>query len=212
MTEGGSWFDQRVSPSFLLCAGLLLAPAIILQHNLILRAAQSVQFLFLALISVPFGKKRLVIGSLIFVASTIILNLFSPVGEVLVRIAGVPVTRGALSVGVSKATTLASLLFLSRLCVRPSVRLPGRLGAFVSATFGYLNKLLARKERIGRNRIVQRLDQLFESVYGNGLDEQPAGNPPRGRNTISGVAVLTAIIIVNWTAVFFPFSSLLAAS
>ena len=195
----------------MLCVGILLAPTIILQHNLVLKAVQSALFLVLALCSVSFGKRRLVTGSLIFVVSTIIINLFSPAGEVILRVGGVPITRGSLSVGLSKATTLASLLYLSRFCVRPSVRLPGRMGAFVSDTFGYLNQLLARRERMGRNRIVQRLDQLFESVYGCGTDAKPSEYPRKGKNSVAGVAVLIGVLIMNWAAVFFPFSSLLQA-
>ena len=37
--EGDSWINKRVSPSFLFVAGLLLAPAIIVQQNLTVEAA-----------------------------------------------------------------------------------------------------------------------------------------------------------------------------
>ncbi|MCK5408419.1 MAG: hypothetical protein KAJ37_13215, partial [Candidatus Krumholzibacteria bacterium] len=103
--EGDSWIDRRVSPSFLFVTGLLLAPAIIVQQNLIVKTAQTVVFLVLALLSVSVAKRRLFIGSIIFMTTTIVVNLFSPVGRVMLRIGPLAVTRGALVVGLSKATT-----------------------------------------------------------------------------------------------------------
>jgi len=206
--EGDPWFDRQVSPSFLLITGLLLAPAIILQRDLAVKAVQTGLFFSLAMLSASAGRRRLVIGSFIFIASTIIVNLFSPVGRVIARIGPLRITRGALTLGVSKATTLASLLYLSRFCVRPSVRLPGVLGRTVSETFAYLSKLLSRGQRVSRHNLIQSLDEQFESI----LDDegrQTADLPARG-NTVTGLFVLATLLIVNWGALFFPFSALLA--
>ena len=206
--EGDPWFDRQVSPSFLLITGLLLAPAIILQRNLAVKAFQTGLFFSLALLSASAGRRRLVIGSFIFIASTIIVNLFSPVGRVIARIGPLHITRGALTLGISKATTLASLLYLSRFCVRSSVRLPGVLGRTVSETFAYLARLLARRQRVSRHNLIQSLDEQFESILDDG--GQPTVDLPAGGNTVIGLFVLAALLIVNWGALFFPFSALLA--
>jgi hypothetical protein len=204
--EGDSWIDRRVSPSFLFVTGLLLAPAIIVQQNLIVKTAQTVVFLILALLSVSVAKRRLFIGSIIFMTTTIVVNLFSPVGRVMLRIGPLAVTRGALVVGLSKATTLGCLLYLSRFCIRPSVRLPGTLGRYVSETFAYLNKLLARARMLPRKNLVQRLDEIFDTVYN---EQRFNSHLIEGRNTFAGVAVLLSLLVVNWSLVFFPFSALL---
>jgi hypothetical protein len=206
--EGDPWFDRQVSPSFLLITGLLLAPAIILQRDLTIKAVQTGLFFGLAVLSVSAGRRRLVIGSCIFIASTIIVNLFSPVGRVILRIGPLRITRGALTLGISKATTLASLLYVSRFCVRPSVRLPGVLGRTVSETFAFLSRLLARGERVSRHNLVQSLDEQFESIF-DGEGRQPA-DFPAGGNTVIGLLVLASLLIVNWGALFFHFSALLA--
>jgi hypothetical protein len=206
--EGDSWVDRRVSPSFLLITGLLLAPAIILQQNLAVKAVQTGLFLGLAVLSVSAGRRRLIIGSCIFMVTTIVVNLFSPVGQVIVRIGPLRITMGALRLGISKATTLASLLYVSRICVRTSVRLPGRLGQYVSQTFAYLGKMLARGERVSRHNLVQSLDEQFESIFNSG-GQHPADLPTAG-NTVIGMLVLVLLLILNWGALFFPFSSLLA--
>jgi hypothetical protein len=195
-----------VSPSFLFATGLLLAPAIILQQNLLVKGAQAALFFVLAVISVSTGRRRLFLGSLIFVTTTIVVNLMSPVGRVLLRIGPLPITRGALTVGISKATTLACLLYLSRFCVRSTVRLPGRPGRYVSDTLAYLNRLLAGRKGVSRRNLVQRLDEIFDSVY---EEQRFVGNGFYGRNTGAGIAVLASLLIANWGMVFFPFSSLL---
>jgi hypothetical protein len=206
--EGDPWFDRQVSPSFLLVTGLLLAPAIILQRNLAVKAFQTGLFFSLALLSASAGRRRLVIGSFIFIASTIIVNLFSPVGRVIARIGPLRITRGALTLGISKATTLASLLYLSRFCVRSSVRLPGVLGRTVSETFTYLGRLLSRGQRVSRHNLIQSLDEQFESILDD--ESQQTADLPAGGNTVIGRIVLATLLIVNWGALFFPFSALLA--
>ena len=208
LQEGDSWIDRRVSPSFLFVTGLLLAPAIIVQQNLIVKAVQTVLFLILALLSASVAKRRLFVGSIVFMTTTIVVNLFSPVGRVMLRIGPLTITRGALVVGLSKATTLGCLLYLSRFCIRPSVRLPGTLGRYVSETFTYLNMLLARARMLPRKNLVRRLDEIFDTVY-----EKQRFNSHliEGRNTFAGVAVLLSLVVVNWGLVFFPFSTLLGA-
>jgi hypothetical protein len=204
--EGDSWIDSRVSPSFLFVAGLLLAPAIIIQQNLIIKAVQTVIFLSLALLSISVAKRRLIVGSIVFMFTTIVVNLFSPVGRVILRVGPATVTRGALIVGVSKATTLVCLLYLSRFCIRPSVRLPGIFGRYVSETFTYLSKLLAGGRKLTRKNLVQRLDEIFDTVYN---EQRFDVLLKEGRNTFAGVAVLVSLMVVNWALVFFPFSTLL---
>ncbi len=192
----------------MLVTGLILAPAIILQQNLVVKSVQTCLFLALAVLSVSVGKRRLIIGSTIFITTTIIVNLFSPVGRVILRIGPLRITQGALYLGISKATTLASLLYLSRICVRPSVRLPGVLGQYIAETFAYLGKLLARRERVSRHNIVRSLDEQFENIFES--DVRKLTGFPTAANTPSGILLLALLLILNWAAVFFPFSLLLA--
>jgi hypothetical protein len=206
-TKGDSWFDRRVSPSFLFVTGLLLVPAIILQQHLAVKAAQTCLFLGLAMLSVPAGKRRLIVGSAIFIVTTIIVNLFSPVGRVIVKFGPLRVTQGALRVGLSKATTLTSLLYVSRFCVRPTVRLPGLVGQTVSETFTYLGKLLAEGRRLSRHDVVRSLDERFEKIF-NSEDQLPAGQTSGG-STVIGLLALAILLLVNWGALFLPFSALL---
>ncbi|UCF95976.1 MAG: hypothetical protein JSV89_12395 [Spirochaetaceae bacterium] len=211
MREGDSWIDRQVSPSFLLLTGLFLAPAVVLQQNLIVKAVQTTLFFTVAVLSITTGRRRLVIGSVIFMATTIVVNLFSPLGRIVLQFGPLRITLGALDIGISKATTLVSLLYVSRICVRSSVRLPGILGRYVSQTLDYLNELLSRRERLTRHNLVQRLDDLFEGILDFGA-QQSSAPPAQIRNTAVGVVTLVSVLVVNWGALFFPFSALLGAS
>ena len=208
MGERESWIDNRISPSVLLASGLLLAPTIVLQQNLFVKAVQAVLFLGLAQISVVSGRRRLLIGSSIFIITTILVNLLSPVGKVVLLVGPLRITRGALQVGITKALTLSSLLYVSRICVRPSLRLPGAAGRTISQTFAYLGKLLARRKRVSRRNVVQSLDEQFESIL-QSSDGELTGAPMQG-NSVIGVVAIVALLIANWGALFFPFSALLA--
>ena len=202
--EGDSWFDRQVSPSFLLVTGLLLAPTVILQHDLVVKSVQTCLFLTLAVLSLSARKRRLVVGSCILIATTIVVNLFSPVGQVILRIGALSITLGALRLGISKATTLASLLYISRFCVRPTVRLPGVPGRYVAETFGYLSKLLAGGRRLSRHNLVQSLDEQFENIFNSGYRqsgaEQTGADEAHGghsANTPAGVLALALLLIAN---------------
>jgi hypothetical protein len=56
--------------------------------------------------------------------------------------------------------------------------------------------------------LIRSLDERFEGIL-SGEDRRPAVSHVRG-NTPLGLLVLAVLLIVNWGAVFFPFSALLA--
>ncbi len=200
--EGDSWIDKQVSPSFLFITGLLLAPAVILQDSLIAKAAQTCLFLFLALLTVRAGRKRLLTGSVVFALSTVAINLLSPVGKVLFEAGPIRITQGALRLAVAKALTLVCLLYISRFCVRSSVSLPGMLGRYISKTFYYLNELLRLRTGLGRGNLVGRLDEIFDTVYNK---QQNSCSSPIARTTAGGAIVLVILLAMNWGLVFFPY-------
>ena len=57
-----------------------------------------------------------------------------------------------------------------------------------------------------RKNLVQRLDEIFDTVYN---EQRFNSHLIEGQNTFAGVAVLLSLLVVNWGLVFFPFSALL---
>ncbi len=197
VSEEDSWFDKHVSSSFLFITGFCIAPTIILQHNLFIKFYQILVF---AVISYILKQRIILLGSFVFFISTVVLNLFSPLGKVLVKIGPFPITEGSLNSGLSKALTIIGLMYLSRFSVRSNLNLPGRFGSCISKTLFYLNCLVEEKKSISRKDIVGSLDALFEKVYNN-----KKYNPAIrfGKTSMYGVILLLALLLLNWGLVFY---------
>lgn len=196
--EGGAWLDSQVSPSFLFFWGLVLAPALVLQHELWLKGLQALLLVALALGTGRVRSRGILLGSLIFVASTVAVNLLSPLGRLIVRVGPLRVTEGALRSGLAKALTLVSLTYLSRLCVREGLTLPGRAGRYLRLTFRYLNALLAKKGAVFAGQdLVGRIDGLLAAVWRQ--EEQALPESGRaGRTTPAGMGLAAAMAGLLW--------------
>ena len=193
--EGDAWFQYGVSPSVLFVAGLLLAPALLLQRRLEVKAVQLLLLFALAWRADPARIARSALGSLLFLVVTVLVNLATPLGRVLARIGPLAVTEEALQGGLAKALTLVALIYLSRFFIRRSLVLPGAPGRYVGGTFQYLNRLLELRSRIRLRHLVADLDRAFEEVYRRPLK---SGAEPPGRNTPSGLALLAGLLALNY--------------
>lgn len=132
------FWNWLVSPSLLFAAVMLAFPAFLFQKNLTVLVGEAAAFFFLALSRR--GRLRL-LPSILMIAGITIFSLFSPHGQVLVRLGKLAITTGALEAGLRRGVTLAGMVFLSQLAVSPQVRLPGRMGAFVVDMFSLLDTL-----------------------------------------------------------------------
>ncbi len=193
--EGDAWFQREVSPSVMFAAGLLLAPALLLQRSLEIKAFQLLLLFALAWRSDPARIARSAPGALLFLVLTVLVNLVAPLGRVLVRIGPLAVTEEALRAGLAKALTLVALIYLSRFFIRRSLVLPGAAGRYVGRTFQYLNRLLELRSQIRLRHLVADLDRAFEEVYRR--PPQP-GAGEAGRNTPWGLALLAGLLALNY--------------
>jgi hypothetical protein len=196
-TGGASWLDGQVSPSFLLFWGLILTPSVVLQDHLWLKAAQAAILVLLALAAGRVRFPGALLGSFLFVVATVVINLLSPLGRLLVRLGPLRVTSGALTAGLRKALTVLALAYLSRLCVREDLRLPGPAGRYLRLTFGYLNALLVRRWAIVGRDLIGRIDNALEVVCRQEQEEQ-GGTSRANRTTPVGVAFMTGVAALMW--------------
>ena len=200
--EEGSWFDRQVSSSFLFITGLFLAPAIIIQDKLILKLFQTLMFMGLTRLTCYSRQRSLIWGSLIFFLTTLVFNLLSPLGRVIVKIGPFIITEGALVSGLSKGFTVLSLVYLSRFCVRNSIILTGAVGRYLSKTLFYLNCLVQEKKliRITGKDVIKSLDTILDNVYNNNKYNV---SPGLEKNNFVGVLFLLTLLFINWGFVFF---------
>lgn len=173
-----------------------MAASLVAQQDLALRSAQALVFACIAWLVYPRLRLR---RTALFLAVTIFFNLLTPAGKVLVRVAGVAVTEGALMVGAGKAASLGGLLFLSRLMVDRRLRLPGTAGALIAATMTYLSRLMDTRTEFRLRNPVQSLDRVLEAVSGSNSD--PDADHGEGITTSVGAACAVAVVALCGCAV-----------
>jgi hypothetical protein len=183
----------------LLATGLVLFPAFILQHDLVLRAAQ---ILFFTGLNALTGRRARLVQFLVMTTGIVFFNLVIPTGKVLVAVFGFPLTEGALKSGLFKATAMIGLIALSQFAVRSELRLPGVIGGLVGRSFFYFEKIMGAQRRIDRKDIIGSIDRILVEVQGAGAAGTRHASHPR-RSTFAGILVLAAIVIVNWGALAF---------
>jgi len=199
--EGDAWILRGVSPSFFFLFGLLTAPALWLQGRPALKAAQALLFFGLAAWARPRGIWRAVLGSVIFLAVTVAVNLAVPLGRVLWSAGPWRVTRGALDAGLAKGLTLVGLAYLSRFSVRPDLSLPGAAGRYVARTFFYLNRLLELRRTLSLSRATETLDRALETLWGERPEQAAA--PSGGRaSPAAAILVLGGLAAANYGILF----------
>jgi len=210
--EGDACFLWEVPPSFLFFFGLALSPALWLQGRLVCKAAQALLFFGLAAWARPRGSWRAGLASLVFLAVTVAVNLAVPLGRVLWRLGPWRITQGALESGLAKGLTLVGLVYLSRFCVRPDLRLPGTAGRYVARTLFYLNRLLESRRALSLSRLADSLDRVLESLWSQSpaRGRKPASAAPaiaaqaaaRGRFPVGAFVVLGGLAAVNYGILF----------
>jgi heptaprenyl diphosphate synthase len=196
--EGDARIFREVPPSFLFFFGLALSPALWLQTHVAFKAAQVLLFFGLAAWARPGGWWRAGLASLVFLAVTVAVNLAVPLGRVLWRLGPWRITQGALESGLAKGLTLVGLAYLSRLCVRPELRLPGAAGRYVARTLFYLNRLLELRVRLSLARLGDSLDRVLESLW----VQSPVRAASRARFSAGAVTLLAALAAINYGILF----------
>ena len=197
---GGTWLERAVSPPLLFVSGMATVPAFLLQGRIDVRAGQVAVLFVLVVLTGTHGGLRLLRTVLVLLLSTVLFNLVTPFGRVLIEWGPLVVTQGALANGLLKGLSLVGLMLLSRLSVRRSVVLPGVLGLYASATLAYLNRMLEEPLRMPGRGLLPRLDKLFESVLLRESLQRPQGT---ARPQSIGIVAAAAFVAANWSLVFF---------
>ena len=76
------------------------------------------------------------------------------------------ITQGALIEGIEKALTFEGLMMLSKASIAPGLKLPGRIGRIVAASFVYYDRIVEYKGRIKASSLSRDADDLMLRVWG----------------------------------------------
>lgn len=148
---------KKSSPVRLLVA-LFLILVLIFSHSLILTAG--ITTLSLLLLFASRTRIRL-LPALITAVSIILFNVLVPFGRVLAEPFSLPITEGALLLGVKKALFLEGMLFLSRWALDGTKAIPGLRSGILSEMFAFLAVLTSSKKKIDRKELVASIDAIM---------------------------------------------------
>jgi hypothetical protein len=116
----------------------------------------------------------------------------------------VPLGRKLASWGLTKAVSFEALVFISKACLGPNLRLPGSFGAFFASALRTYERILAYKGKIRARSFVADIDAALVAVYTEKLDTS-MGEPMDARSApaaLRGNAYLLAASVLGLASLF----------
>jgi heptaprenyl diphosphate synthase len=194
-------YQNGLTGEILFFAGLLLMPALVFNPSTPFRLLQFLYFWLLALLA---GKKTRPLLVFFIFLGIMAFNLLVPYGRILFFLGPLRITSGALDGGLRRAATLEGLVMLSRLCVRPDLRLPGAFGALAGESLRVFARMSREKRTIRWHSLVADLDRLLWEL--SAPDPAGAAPPPVTSSRPGAVCVLFLLAVpayLPWLA-FLP--------
>lgn len=194
-------WEARFDPARLAMTGVALSALLLFQPSLWGRVAM----LFGAAVAAWLSGRRLSPLTTAFVMAGIVgANLLVPVGRVVAAIGPFRVTETALLSGLGKAVTFEALMFISKACLGPGLRLPGRFGEFFAEALRGYDRILEHKASVKLAGFMKSVDEILVSVY-DGTDSRVERAETDGRSLRSPLrrsdaalmaAIVAAVIII----------------
>jgi heptaprenyl diphosphate synthase len=185
-------YEKLFSAPSLCIAGFLAMPSLLFIPVTTFRVTL---FLFFWLLCWLAGKKNNPLMTILIILVIVIFNLIIPYGQVLFTIGIFKITLGALMTGIHRAVTLEGLIMLSRISIRPDLKIPGSFGSLVGESFRYFNLITESKPRISRKNLLHDIDTLMTNLSKEALTETEA--LPQKTKPL-GFVILALIVILSW--------------
>ncbi len=152
---------KKTSHKHLLFASLLAIVAILLAKGLITLAVITAMMYLLQWVA---GRRIRIIPAIMLTFSLIVLSLFEPNGKVLLSVGTLAFTEGSLTIALTKALRLLSLLAASQsLSASNPPKIEGKAGTLLALTLAYFS-LLTRSFRETKGSVIQRVDQALQAT------------------------------------------------
>ena len=142
--------------------GLILILMLLFADNLI---AQGLIVLLSVILIISDSSKIKPLPAIIMSASIILFNLVVPFGKVLAEPFGLPITEGAILLGIKKALIIEGMVYISRWMLKAGLKIPGKIGTLVSQAFDILSSLSASRKKIDPKNLIHSIDEI---MYGRG--------------------------------------------
>jgi hypothetical protein len=196
-------WERLFAPWALALAGAAISIAFLFQRSLAIRAAMFGCFLAIAWLS---GKKVSLLSTVLVSAGIVAANLLVPVGKVLAYLGPIRITETALVDGIGKALIFEGLIYVSKACVLPSLKIPGRFGALVASSFVYYDRIVEYKGSVRPAHLVEDADALMLELWdealtaGPGTERRPEATPPTAESSwgLAPSIALVAVVLVSY--------------
>lgn len=196
-------WESGFDPARLALTGVALSALLLFQPTLGGRVAMLFGAAAAAWLS---GRRLSPLTTALVMAGIVGANLLVPIGRVVAEIGPFRVTETALLSGLGKAVTFEALMFISKACLGPGLRLPGRFGEFFAEALRGYDRILERKASVRIAGFMASVDEILVSVY-EGVDNgaERADNDrrePRAAFRRSDAALVAAVIAAALPIVF----------
>ena len=196
-------YENLFGSNALAAAGLAIMPALLFNPSTPLRVLLFLFFWFLAWLA---GKKDNPLLTILVIFGIVAFNLIVPYGRVLFSAGPVKITSGALAAGIHRAVTFEALIMLSRLAIRPDLRIPGFFGGLIGESFRVYALLMNQKRRITRKNLIADIDRLMFELSGDAqaapesdfVYEQITGAVKPVDTKPVGYVILGVVVILSW--------------
>ncbi|MDN5334725.1 MAG: hypothetical protein PWP59_1987 [Sphaerochaeta sp.] len=184
---------ERTPHKHLLFASLLAIVAILLARGLITLAVITALMYLLQWVA---GRKIRIIPPVMLIFSLLMLSLFEPNGKVLLSVGSLAFTEGSLTIALTKALRLLSLLAASQSLSASNPKIEGKAGTLLALTLAYFS-LLTRSFRATKGSVIERVDQALQATAeGNGTDKTPPSAHKKPINITLFLFIVASVLAV----------------
>ena len=195
-------WEARFDPGLLAITGVIVSACLLLQPLLSVRIVVLGAAGLTAWLS---GRRVSFITAFLVMTGIVMANLVVPVGRKLFAVGPLVVTEIALLEGMRKAVTFEALMFISKACLGPGIRLPGRFGAFFADALRTYDRIMEKRGSIRLKTFFKNIDEVLLSVYhaetGISADVKIRSASASGTAMLLVVMLLSAVSLVT---VFLP--------
>ncbi len=181
------------SPLLLLVCGLISMIGMIVQTSAPIRFGQMI---FVMVVAAASGKRVKLLPPFFMLTGVVAANLLVPNGRVLLSAGRFDITLGALENGLLKGALLVGMIYLSRLSVRPGLRLPGTFGSLLLRAFAYF-EALNREWPETSGPVMERLDDLLVRVRGSDSGSGLNGDTPAD-SVMKNTCIAGILLVIGW--------------
>jgi len=148
----------KINRPYRMILGLILIITLLFVDNLL---ARCVIVLLSVILVLSDSSKIKPLPAILMSVSIVLFNLFVPFGKILAEPFGLPITEGAIFLGIKKTLIIEGMVFISKWMLKDGLTLPGKIGTLVSQAFDILGSLSANRKKLDPKNLIHSIDEIM---------------------------------------------------